>query len=388
MNKKLAVISPSFRGGGGEGLASDLSDSFRRKFKTKEITYNLSEENKDVQNRIELNIKKSKNPISKLKYLIKGSKRLKEIKQKNDIDISVSFLIGPNLMNILSNSSGLKILTVHTMKSEQKTPYGKFYGYLVGLLYNKADLIVTPSKGIKRDLVENYSINEKLIKIIPNPIDIERVRRIKDEDLPQKYKKIFKENKIIINVGRLNWVKGQWHLIKAFNRLKKDFPESKLLFLGKGNLKEGLVNLAKKLGIEEDVYFLGYKENPFKFVSRADVFALTSLSEGFGKVVLESLSCGTSVISTGCAGPVEMLSPDRDKNKKIENLELAKFGIITPKPSKNSSSNVEENLSRGIKKLLDDRKLRGKYEKKGIKRAKNFNVKNIIPKWAKIISSI
>jgi glycosyltransferase involved in cell wall biosynthesis len=81
-----------------------------------------------------------------------------------------------------------------------------------------------------------------------------------------------------------------------------------LVLIGEGEEAESLTSLARELGVHTDVEFLGFQHNPYKYMARADVFALPSLWEGFGRVLVEAMACGVPVIATRCpSGPEEIV---------------------------------------------------------------------------------
>jgi glycosyltransferase involved in cell wall biosynthesis len=96
-------------------------------------------------------------------------------------------------------------------------------------------------------------------------------------------------------------------LLRAIHHLQEDH-ETNLIILGKGDDKPALKELAQSLGIADRVSFPGFVKNPYAYIARADVFALSSAWEGFGNVIVEAMACGTPVVSTKCpGGPSEIL---------------------------------------------------------------------------------
>jgi glycosyltransferase involved in cell wall biosynthesis len=80
------------------------------------------------------------------------------------------------------------------------------------------------------------------------------------------------------------------------------------MILGDGAGREELMELARQLGVAEEISLPGFVANPFAYLSRAAVFVLSSAWEGFGNVVVEALACGPPVVSTDCeSGPAEIL---------------------------------------------------------------------------------
>ncbi len=116
---------------------------------------------------------------------------------------------------------------------------------------------------------------------------------------------------VIISAGRFSSEKDFSTLIQAFAKLRKK-RQAKLILLGEGSLRASLEDLAKQLGVIDDLTMPGFVENPFAYLARADVFVLSSAHEGFGNVLVEAMACGTPVVSTDCpSGPREILDGGR-----------------------------------------------------------------------------
>ena len=131
-------------------------------------------------------------------------------------------------------------------------------------------------------------------------------------------------------------------------------------------MEKDLRDLAKKLGLENDIFFLGWQKNPFKFLSRAKVFVLSSLWEGLPNTLIEALACGCPAVSTDCpSGP----------NEIIEN---GKSGILV-------TLKDEKALAQAMIKILSDSSFSQELIKNGKKRAEDFSLKNIINQYERII---
>ena len=87
---------------------------------------------------------------------------------------------------------------------------------------------------------------------------------------------------------------------------------ARLVILGEGAERPKLDHLARELGVAADVDLPGFEPNPYKFMARADVFAVSSRVEGMPNTIIEALACGCPVVSTDCpSGPAEILQNGR-----------------------------------------------------------------------------
>lgn len=166
--------------------------------------------------------------------------------------------------------------------------------------YNNQN-IITISKGIEQDILQNLHIKPKSIQTIYNPFDIEKnliLAEEKNEYIPNE--------EYIIHVGRFHiHQKRQDLLLKAY---KKSQVPYKLLLLGQGDDEKLVHQYISELDLNEKVIFAGFHKNPYPFIKNAKLLVLTSDYEGFGRVIVEALGLGRTVISTNCPnGPSEIL---------------------------------------------------------------------------------
>ena len=113
---------------------------------------------------------------------------------------------------------------------------------------------------------------------------------------------------IVGNVGRLHPDKDQATLIKGFAQARTDLPaDSQLVILGKGGLEQDLKELARELGVAEQVKFLGQVPDARRYFRAFDVFALSSDHEPFGMVLLEAMAAGVPLLATACGGAKEVV---------------------------------------------------------------------------------
>ena len=111
--------------------------------------------------------------------------------------------------------------------------------------------------------------------------------------------------------GRLAEAKNYPLLIDAFALLRERMPAS-LFILGKGDEESALRRMIQGRGLADVVHLCGFQTNPWKYIARADVFALTSRYEGFGNVVVEAMACGVPIVATSSPGTRDIVSPGVD----------------------------------------------------------------------------
>ncbi len=312
------------------------------------------------------------NNFKKLLAIFLGAKKLKKIIKENNIDTVFSFLGRSNYINVLSKMLGSnhKVYIGERVDPSQmhsaKNVIAIFNKLLTSVLYKKADVITTNSFGTKTSLVKDFSISPEKITVIYNPIDLTAIKKLSEEVLEMQYQSIF-NNPVIINVARLEKQKDQEHLIRAFKKVKGEIKSAKLVILGEGELENPLKELAKELGLENDIYFIGWQKNPFKFLAKSKMFVLSSLWEGFPNTLIEAMALGLPVISTDCpSGP----------NEVIEN---GKNGLLVPVKDENK-------LAEAMIKVLKDSNLATQLGNNAKTRANDFDMAKIMGEYEEILN--
>ena len=112
----------------------------------------------------------------------------------------------------------------------------------------------------------------------------------------------------LIIVGRIEKIKGHQYLFDAMPDIMEVFPDVKLLILGNGAEKEQLVNQAAALGIENNISFLGYQQNPYDHIVQSDIIVLPSLFEPFGLVYIEAFALKTPVVAFDVPASNELIT--------------------------------------------------------------------------------
>lgn len=209
----------------------------------------------------------------------------------------------------------------------------RMFAAMTRYFYNRADAIVATSQGVAEDLIANYGVARSKIRILHNPVDLDAIARHSAEPIPE-----LDAPPVVAAAGRLASVKNYPLLIDALASLPAETPVH-VWILGEGPERSRLEALAAERGLGTQVRFLGFQQNPWRFIARADVFALTSTYEGFGNVLIEAMACGTPVVATRSPGTVEVVE-DRKNGLLVESSPVA--------------------VAEAIKGLLSDRELRAR----------------------------
>ncbi len=374
--KKIMFFIASLYQGGGERVVSELSLHLPLLYHT-ETTILLFENRVSYPYKgklLSLDVPLSTNPFLRFCNFFLRLFQFCNVLRKEKPDYVISLGNGANMMNILCNRKKA-IPRVDLFLSESARGFwGLVYKIFVRFFFNGAQYIVSVSKAAADDLVEHYGVSEDRIRIIYNPVDIERIQALSKESLPLMYQEAFTHD-VIITMGRLTKQKGQWHLISAFRKVKESVSNAKLFILGDGELRDFLQNKAKEYALEHDVYFPGFQKNPFPFLAHAKLFVLSSFFEGLPDVLLEAMACGLPIVSTDCnSGPREILAPSTNIHTMTRSIEYGEYGVLVPVVQ-------EQMLGEAIIEILQNHGLEKAFGEKARKRAEDFRIESIIKKW-------
>jgi glycosyltransferase involved in cell wall biosynthesis len=193
----------------------------------------------------------------------------------------------------------------------KSTSHRTLFSLITRAGYNLADAIATTSRGVSEDLMQHFGVRESAIKVVHNPIDFASLTRASTEPLDAADERIW-NHPAIVSAGRLAEAKNYPLLIDAMALLRRRVPAARLFILGQGDQEPQLRAQIAALGLSDAVRLCGFQRNPWKYIARADVFALTSRYEGFGNVLAEAMACGVPVVVTSSPGPLEIVRDNVD----------------------------------------------------------------------------
>jgi len=369
---RIVFIIPNLGKGGAERvLANVIEDLDRRIFEISCVFYD-SRHTYTIANDINiftLSLMGSTNVIKKIYLSFARIIKIRNIINSQYPDVVVSFLPGVNLTAIaarmVSSHKHKLIISEHSIPSLHLFGItNNFLKLLLRLLYNKADAIIAVSKGVKNDLIMNFGIDRNKIIVINNPINKERIQILSKEKIIEL--KLFDSPiPVIITAGSLTEAKGQEYLLRAF-KIVRTTINCKLLILGEGHKEYVLKKIATRLGIINDITFMGFQSNPYKFIAHSSVFVLSSLWEGFSNVLVEAMACNVPVISTDCkSGPREIISHMSD-------------GILVPVKN-------EQKLAEAITLVLTNQTLAGTLVSNAAQKIQAFSMTKIINEYTSLL---
>ena len=164
--------------------------------------------------------------------------------------------------------------------------------------------------------------------------------------------------KTIIGLGTLKQSKRFDRLIRIHKKINDLGLITNLIILGTGSDQSNLLSLIDELQVKDSCFLLGYKNNPYKYISNSDLFVCSSISEGFSTAATEALILGTPIVTVEVSGMKEMLGEHNE------------YGIVT--------ENSEEALYEGIKKMLTTPGMLEDYAERAKRKGKEFSTEKTV----------
>lgn len=285
---------------------------------------------------------------------------------KDKYDIEVSYLEGPSA-RVISGCphSGTKLVSwIHIEQLSKKVAAMSFRSFNESYgCYSRFDKIICVSEAVKNDFLSFYDLLDA--DVLYNTNESAKIYELSKETMNIN---LSADMVKIIGVGKVVKNKGFDRLARIHCRLRKEGYPIHMYILGIGAQKNEIEKYLESENEKDSFTFLGYQTNPYKYVSKADLFVCSSLSEGFSTAATEALIVGTPVCTVEVAGMKEMLGENNE------------YGIVT--------ENSEEALYEGIKSLLDNPDLLKHYKEKAIERGKFFSTEKTVKAVETMLSEL
>jgi glycosyltransferase involved in cell wall biosynthesis len=306
MKQKIFFVLPTLVGGGAEKFVIQLANAFADKgldvflvILTNESDDYLEEISSTVP-LIRLNQKNSFGSLLALIFLFKQQKP----------DIIFSTITHINVLCLIAKSlSGIKgkvFLRNTTVFSKFNSPKNILTKIFAKLIYPFASGIISPSQDVYEDNIK-LGIKNKNMTVIYNFVNKKKLQELteKPDEPSEKF-----DYPLILAVGRLTDKKNYAYLIRSFAKLcnQYDYPDAKLIILGKGPDQFNLEHLIKELNLQNKVILKGFLKNPYPYFAKADLFVHPSKVEGLANVLLAALALECNIVTTDCPGSREVLN--------------------------------------------------------------------------------
>jgi len=322
---------------------------------------------------------------------------------KNDADLTISFLTGANILNVVSGGQGSKVVS---MRGSRR--YDPAFSRLRLLLYEHfvdpltfkySDSIIAISEGLSGELRRNVGVaTQTKIKTIQLFIDAKQLINSSNDIIEEQISELI-AYPVIVAAGRLSPEKGFQNLLHVFAIVRKSVPGAKFLLIGDGPLYKYLKELCEILNLpvsdgksnvlESAVIFLGYCNNPNRYFRVARLFVMSSIAEGFSNVLLEALAAGIPVIAVNCPwGPRSILWKEPDDvitPYPTVTPTYADYGVLMPRIDQARFHHI---WADELVKLLNQPSLVEKYAERGPQRVREFDSQLIVHKWLDVIEEL
>jgi|LakMenE18May11ns_1017448.scaffolds.fasta_scaffold9955514_2 N-acetyl-alpha-D-glucosaminyl L-malate synthase BshA len=261
---------------------------------------------------------------------------------------------------------GRSIPVITTLHGTDITLVGrdKTYAPVVAFSINQSDAITAVSNNLRKETYSTFTI-EKEIEVIYNFVDVARF----DKKPIDAFRKVIapQGERILMHASNFRKIKRVQDVIRVFHNVNKEKP-SKLLLVGDGPERPMAEELARELGICDDVRFVGKQQDMEEIFAVTDLFLLPSEYESFGLAALEAMAAGAAVVSTNAGGLPEV-------------IEQGVCGYMADIGDVQAMSNYALDI------LKDDDRL-AMFKDAAKTQAKKFDIHNIIPEYEKLYEAV
>lgn len=354
--KKILFLIPTLGGGGAERVLVNLVNNLdKTKFDIVVQTIFKSGVHKAKLNN-NIILKEGKfNQFRGNTYFLKlfSPKFLAKHLIKDYYDIVISYLEGPSA-RIVSGCKGVfdsKIVSwIHVEQLDIKSATHSFRSRKEAEdCYNSFDKTICVAETVKNDFLKLFP-KVRNVNVLYNTNEDEIIKYNSLESIPDN---ILSDTINVFSVGRIVYEKGYDRLIRCHKKLIEEGLKHHIYILGSGGLLGQLNKLVQELQIEDTFHFLGFDPNPYKYISKGDIFICSSRREGFSTAVSEALILGLPTISTNCSGSHELLGKSNE------------YGLVV--------ENSTDGIYKGLRSFLENTEIRVFYKKKALERGKMFS---------------
>lgn len=355
MKKKILFLIPNLAHGGAERVLINLVNNLdKSKYDvTVQTLFDVGVNRKYLTSGVRY--------IAGFRYQFRGNSHFQKLFSpcfiynnlvKENYDIIVSYLegISARIISGCHNPQTKKVAWIHTGMTTEKIASCGFRSLSEAqLCYSAYNMVVSVSTDVRNNFLKYFhDINTC---VLYNTNETEQIMR-KAEENPG-VTPFFNSQFCVCSVGKLIPVKGFDRLLNVHKRLIDEGLVHTVYILGIGEEEKSLRQKIREYGLEDSFILLGFRDNPYQYVSRCDLYVCSSRREGFSTAVTEALIVGTPVVSTDCSGARELLG------------EHDEYGLVV--------ENSEEGIYQGMKRMLSEPGTLAHYRSMAAERGKDFS---------------
>jgi glycosyltransferase involved in cell wall biosynthesis len=223
------------------------------------------------------------------------------------------------------------------------------------------DRMVALTEGERRDYIACSVADADKMVTIHSGVDVERYMQVQVKVEEKRRSLGLKPEGLVVGtVGWLLPIKGPMYLLKAMGEVWKAHPRTSLVYVGKGDLERKLKQEASRMGAAEKVWFLGWRDDVPEILPIMDIFVLSSLNEGMGRVLVEAMAAGRPLVASNVGGIPDLVSDGEN-------------GLLVPPAD-------PKVLAHKIVFLISNPDTRRKMGEKGRERAVRFGTDSMVQK--------
>lgn len=296
------------------------------------------------------------------------AKWMKKAIINDDYDVVIAYLEGipSKIVSSIEDGKSKKIAWIHIDVNHDKSLSRIFWGEKhIKRSFESFNAIVGVSKSVISAFEERTGIKDTtVVKYNTNDLSSIKAKALEMPDdlrLNQSVKNVY-------TIGRLVSQKGFDRLLEAHKRLADKGIKYHLYIFGEGEEREKLETYINNNALKDSVFLMGFKENPYKYMSKFDLFVCSSRHEGLSTAMSEAIILGVPVLTTNCAGAEEVVGANSE------------YGLLT--------ENSTEGIAGGLEKLLKDEALISHYKNRAAERSAFFSIENTVREVEKLIDEV
>lgn len=288
---------------------------------------------------------------------------------RDHYDVVISYLEGSSAWITKGcQSKETKVVSwIHTvMDTERRLKIGFLTSKQALKTYKSADRLVFVSQSALKAFSDTSGCTSNKFRVIYNTNESDYTKVLAKEKTEDIHFKSEEFN--ICSVGKITPNKGFDRLARIAASLRKEGYPVHVYAVGEGEQCAEIKQFLQKEGLSDYYTFLGYQQNPYKYISACDLYVCASYREGFSTAVTEALIVGTPVVSTNCSGAHELLGYNNE------------YGIVV--------DNTDQGILEGIRRMVSDKNLLATYKKQAVIRGASFSAEKTVKAVEDLIEEV